>query len=42
MGMKISKEWTNNEIIYFGESRQQQLLSLRERKRFSSQGKSGT
>jgi hypothetical protein len=34
MGMKFYKIRTNNEIVYFGESRQQQLLSLRERKKF--------
>ncbi|XP_030046369.1 E3 SUMO-protein ligase KIAA1586-like [Microcaecilia unicolor] len=29
--MKISKEWANNEITYFGETRQQQLTSLRKK-----------
>jgi hypothetical protein len=28
-GMKLSKEWVNNEINFFGETRQQQLTSLR-------------
>ena len=31
MGMKISKEWTNNEISYYGEDRKQQLRSLRKK-----------
>jgi hypothetical protein len=28
MGMKLSKEWVNNEINFFGETRHQQLTSL--------------
>ncbi|XP_065675613.1 E3 SUMO-protein ligase KIAA1586-like [Hydra vulgaris] len=28
MGMKISKEWFNNEVFYYGENRKQQLSSL--------------
>jgi hypothetical protein len=31
MGMKISKEWANNEIIHFGITREQQLTSSRTR-----------
>jgi hypothetical protein len=27
-GMKLSREWVNNEINFFGETRQQQLTSL--------------
>jgi hypothetical protein len=29
MGMKISKEWANNEITHFGITQEQQLTSLR-------------
>jgi hypothetical protein len=29
MGMKISKEWANNEITHFGITREQQVTSLR-------------
>ncbi|XP_065662771.1 E3 SUMO-protein ligase KIAA1586-like [Hydra vulgaris] len=31
MGMKISKEWFNNEVSYYGENRKQQLSSLRKK-----------
>jgi hypothetical protein len=31
MGMKLSKEWVNNEINLFGETRQQQLMSIRKK-----------
>lgn len=31
MGMKISKEWANNQITYFGTNRKQQLMSLRKK-----------
>jgi hypothetical protein len=33
MGMVISKEWTNNEVTYFDDSRQKRLLPLRKRNR---------
>jgi hypothetical protein len=29
MGMKISKEWANNQITHFGIMREQQVTSLR-------------
>jgi hypothetical protein len=29
MGKVISKEWTNNQVTYFGNSKQKQLLPLR-------------
>jgi hypothetical protein len=31
VGMKISKEWSNNEVSYNGENRAQQLRSLRKK-----------
>lgn len=31
MGMKISVEWANCKISHFGESRKQQLMSLRKK-----------
>jgi hypothetical protein len=31
MKMKLSKEWVNNEINFFGEIQQQQLKSLRKK-----------
>ena len=31
MGMKLSKEWANIEIIYCGKDRKQQLSSLRKK-----------
>ena len=31
MGMKLSKEWANNEITYCGKNRKQQLSSLRKK-----------
>jgi hypothetical protein len=40
MGMKISKEWANNEITHFGITREQQLTSLRT-KIFKHKGSSG-